>query len=163
MKQGWDHGMRYILITWREPCIKEKIALIRQIDTHQLFPHSWWGTAGLQPNWCAVAAGSSERLKDSIRCMKSFRFSNVESTLNADKLDRSCKLCRKPARFLYLWWQHQPFSVWTAICWGPEMISKCERVRLCPNLSLPGWYFPSSNIQFPLVSPHCLHSLCLQS
>lgn len=43
------------------------------------------------------------------------------------------------------------------------MVSKCQRVRLCPNLSLPGWHFPSSNIQFPLVSPHCLHSLCLQS
>lgn len=88
---------------WHEMClghmqgngIKEKLTLIWLTDKHQLFPHSSWDTARLLLDWCAAAAGSSERLNDSMRCMKSFCFSEVQSTLNSDKLGKSWKLCRK--------------------------------------------------------------------
>lgn len=118
----------------------------------------------VRPGWCVVAVGSNPRLKDSIRRMKSFSFRNVQWRLNGAKLDKSWKLCwkkrkkempqstQKPAR--YLWLQNAPISFWTAIFWwGRKWFFKYECLRLCPNLLLPGWQFPPSNIQFPLVSP----------
>lgn len=144
--------------SWNEMCldhmewvyIKEKITLIWQTDKHLLFPRSWWGTTELRPDWCAVAAGSSERLKDSMRCMKSFRFSYV-STPNGLELDKSWKFSRKKKKRQQ--WRNQPgfgvcvdnidhFQSRLQYVWAQKWLNVSDYVLISPCLA--GTFLPQT-------------------